>query len=64
MQKSTPQPRSSKTPSGGRKMAKITLQISEQVSGIAESGILCTKALHIYTMIFIKVFEYRFLISN
>ena len=34
IQKSAPSPLSNKTPSGGRKMAKNTLQISDQVKGI------------------------------
>lgn len=34
IQKSAPIPLSNKTPSGGRKMAKKTLQISDQVKGI------------------------------
>ena len=34
IKRSTPQPFSANTPSGGSKTAKIILQISEQVNGI------------------------------
>jgi len=34
MRKSAPQPRSRKTPTGGRKIAKMILQMSEAVKGM------------------------------
>ena len=48
MQKSTPQPRSNNTPTGGKKMAKTTLQMSEQVRGIIDEKDSMNFYLHLY----------------
>lgn len=55
MKKSAPHPLSKRTPTGGKMMAKKTLQISEQVSGITKNKsilllyLINCKIVHLYS---------------
>jgi len=50
MHKSAPKPRSKNTPIGGKMMAKITLQISDQVNAICMQEKIITSARFLFAI--------------
>ncbi|CAG8699186.1 751_t:CDS:1, partial [Gigaspora rosea] len=58
--KSSPHPRSSTTPSGGKMMAKITLKISENVIAICVGGDVVVLQLLFQLLLFLDSNYYAF----